>query len=140
MALYANRQLQNRNEIAIREIFDGWVAAVQAEDMASIRAHHDSDILMFDVPPPFLSRGLDAYMSTWETFYRAQIRPIQFNFNDVEIAASDMVAFVTGIGSCRCMDKSGQPEDVTFRLTMGLRKISDEWRITHEHHSVPAGE
>jgi ketosteroid isomerase-like protein len=25
-----------------------------------------------------------------------------------------------------------------FRLTIGLRKIDDNWRIVHEHHSVPA--
>jgi hypothetical protein len=27
------------------------------------------EVLMFDVPPPFLSRGLDAYMATWGTFF-----------------------------------------------------------------------
>jgi ketosteroid isomerase-like protein len=25
-----------------------------------------------------------------------------------------------------------------FRLTIGLRKVGDNWRIAHEHHSVPA--
>jgi len=30
---------------------------------------HDPNILMFDVPPPFLSRGLDQYMATWEKFF-----------------------------------------------------------------------
>jgi ketosteroid isomerase-like protein len=27
-----------------------------------------------------------------------------------------------------------------FRLTMGLRKIDGQWRIMHEHHSLPAVE
>jgi ketosteroid isomerase-like protein len=25
-----------------------------------------------------------------------------------------------------------------FRLTIGLRKVDGDWRIAHEHHSVPA--
>jgi ketosteroid isomerase-like protein len=25
-----------------------------------------------------------------------------------------------------------------FRLTVGLRKVDGDWRITHEHHSEPA--
>jgi hypothetical protein len=32
-----------------------------------IRQDHDADILMFDVSPPFGSRGIDAYTATWET-------------------------------------------------------------------------
>jgi hypothetical protein len=32
------------------------------------------------------------------------------------------------------MDKDG----FLFRLTVGLHKVDGNWRITHEHHSVPA--
>jgi hypothetical protein len=42
--------------------------AVREENKAGTREHHDSEILMFDVPPPLLSRGLDTYMATWERF------------------------------------------------------------------------
>jgi ketosteroid isomerase-like protein len=48
------------NETVIREIFDKWAAAVRAEDINGIRANHSPEMLMFDVPPPFFSRGLDA--------------------------------------------------------------------------------
>jgi ketosteroid isomerase-like protein len=27
--------------------------------------------------------------------------------------------------------------DLTVRLTIGLRKIDGDWRIVHEHHSIP---
>lgn len=38
-------------------------------------------------------------------------------------------------------DSSRDPADkdgFLFRLTVGLRKVNGDWRITHEHHSVPA--
>jgi ketosteroid isomerase-like protein len=96
-----------------------------------------SGILMFDVPPPFLSRGLDAYMATWQTFYPSQARPISFDFEDVEITAGEDVAFATAIGHCGYIER-GERTDLKFRLTMGFRKQDGQWRIVHEHHSVPA--
>jgi hypothetical protein len=46
------------------------VEAVRDDDLDRIRADHDPDILMFDVPPPLLSRVLD--MATRETFFAWQ--------------------------------------------------------------------
>jgi ketosteroid isomerase-like protein len=106
--------------------------------MAGIRANHDPDILMFDVPPPFLSRGLDAYMATWETFFSRSEKPIAFDFQDVNVVAGEDVAFATMIGKCVDIDPNGKREALEFRLTMGLRKINGECRIMHEHHSLPA--
>jgi ketosteroid isomerase-like protein len=40
---------------------------------------------MFDVPPPLLSRGLNAYTATWETFFAWQAKPVEFDFRDLAI-------------------------------------------------------
>jgi uncharacterized protein (TIGR02246 family) len=112
---------------------------VRDEDRAVIRQDHDANILMFDVPPPFSSRGIEAYMATWETFFASSEKPVTFQFTDVEITAGTDVAFVTAVGHCVTTDKAGQREPLDFRLTMGLRKGHDgRWTIAHEHHSLPA--
>jgi ketosteroid isomerase-like protein len=41
----------------IRRIIEAWADAVRRHDISGILAHHDSDIVMFDVPPPLQSRG-----------------------------------------------------------------------------------
>ena len=33
--------------------------------------------------------------------------------------------------------KSGKTSDVWFRSTLGFRKVGGEWKIVHEHESVP---
>jgi uncharacterized protein (TIGR02246 family) len=126
------------NEAQIRALIERWAKAVREENRAAIRLDHDSDILMFDVPLPFLSRGLDAYMATWEMFFSMVEKPITFNFHDVQITCGPEVAFATAIGRCVDIDPSGKREPLEFRLTMGLRKIAGEWRVMHEHHSLPA--
>ena len=125
------------DEAELRALIARWSKAVRDQDIEGIRADHDPDILMFDVPPPFLSRGLDAYMSTWETFFALQAKPVQFDFHDIAITAGNEIAFATAIGRC-CDLSSGEQVDLEFRLTMGFRKHEGRWRIVHEHHSIPA--
>jgi uncharacterized protein (TIGR02246 family) len=124
-------------ETEIRELISKWEQAVRDEDAAGIRANHSEDFLMFDVPPPFLSRGLDAYMETWKIFYPSQARPITFYFDQIEVTAGEDVAFATAVGTCGYIDH-GERTDLKFRLTMGLQKREGRWLIIHEHHSVPA--
>jgi uncharacterized protein (TIGR02246 family) len=127
------------DEKEILALVQRWTKVVREEDRSGIREAHDTDILMFDVPPPFSSRGIEAYMATWETFFGSAEKPVMFEFTDVEVTAGTDVAFVTAVGHCVTTDKAGQREPLDFRLTMGLRKGKDgRWVITHEHHALPA--
>jgi uncharacterized protein (TIGR02246 family) len=128
----------SQDEMDIRALIDRWARAVREENRAGIRADHDSEMLMFDVPPPFLSQGLDAYMATWDSFFSCSEKPVIFDFHDVKITAGKDVAFATATGRCVSVDPNGKRERLEFRLTMGLRKMDGAWRIMHEHHSLPA--
>jgi uncharacterized protein (TIGR02246 family) len=130
----------SKDQSEILTLIERWAQAVRNQDRAAIREHHDPDMLMFDVPPPFLSRGLEAYMATWEMFFASVEKPVAFDFHDIEITAGADVAFATAVGSCVNIDTKGKREPLQFRLTMGLRKIDGRWRIMHEHHSLPAVE
>lgn len=134
----ADKPQHATDEAQIRALIERWSKAVRDENRAAIRADHDADILMFDVPPPFLSRGIDAYMTTWETFFASAEKPVSFAFHDVEVTCAADVAFATAVGRCVNIDANGKREPLEFRLTMGLRKIDGKWRVMHEHHSLPA--
>jgi uncharacterized protein (TIGR02246 family) len=129
---------QSADEAEIRALIERWSRGVRDQDRAEIRKDHDADILMFDVPPPFQSRGIEEYMATWEMFLSSSEKPVMFNFTDVEVTAGVDVAFATAVGHCVNIDKAGQREPLKFRLTMGLRKMEGQWIVTHEHHSLPA--
>ncbi len=95
---------------------------------------------MFDVPPPFQSRGLAEYRETWDLFFRYHEPSQAFDIEELSITAGGEVAFAVAI--LRCGSNTGQglpqPGGFLFRLTMGLRKLGGQWWIAHEHHSVPA--
>jgi ketosteroid isomerase-like protein len=42
-----------------RSLIDRWTAAVRRHDCAGILADHDTEIMMFDVPPPLQVKGME---------------------------------------------------------------------------------
>ncbi|MDD5201278.1 MAG: nuclear transport factor 2 family protein [Terrimicrobiaceae bacterium] len=126
------------DETLIRNLVEDWARAVRAKDIAGAIAHHSADILMFDVPPPFESNGIEAYRETWDLFYSAQPEPIAFDILRMDVIAGTDVAFVAALMRCAETGSDGERSNLDFRLTIGLRKIDGHWTVLHEHHSVPA--
>ncbi len=125
------------NESQIRSLIENWAAAVRNQDMEGILAHHADDVIMFDVPPPFQSTGIEAYRDTWQTFYK-YTRLGVFNFHDLKVIAGDDVALAIATMYCEDNAEGKGFQHLDFRLTVGLRKIDGQWVIVHEHHSIPA--
>ena len=122
-------------ERRIRELIEAWTAAVRQHDMPSILAHHDQDIVMFDLPPPLQSKGIEEYKKTWDLFFKYHKPSQAFDIEELTIAAGEDVAFAFAIMRCGA---GPEPAGFPFRLTLGLQKVDGEWRVTHEHHSLPA--
>lgn len=126
------------DEIQIRRVVENWAGAVRRKDLAGVLRNHSPDILMFDVPPPFQSKGLDAYKTTWDVFFAWSHDPVVFDIIEMSITAGSEVAFVAAVMRCSGTETSGEDIELNFRLTIGLRKTGDQWIVLHEHHSIPA--
>jgi uncharacterized protein (TIGR02246 family) len=131
-------QTGSEDEVAIRSLIASWAAAVRRKDFEGIMQNHSADIVMFDVPPPFQSRGTEAYRKSWDLFYSWTNEAIPFDIHELAITAGRDVAFAVATLGCAEPGDGGKPKRLDFRLTIGLRKIGGRWIITHEHHSVPA--
>jgi ketosteroid isomerase-like protein len=127
-------------ERQIKTLVEGWADAVRRHDLSSILAYHDEDIVMFDVPPPLQSKGMDEYKKTWDLFFKYHEPSQAFDIEELAITAGENVAFAVAIMRCGSGTFSGPPKEggFLFRLTVGLRKVDGDWRIAHEHHSVPS--
>jgi uncharacterized protein (TIGR02246 family) len=126
------------DEAAIRKLVKDWARAVRAKDLKGILANHSPEILMFDVPPPLVSRGIDAYRKTWKLFFSWSDDPVVFDFDEMNVTSGNDVAYVTALMRCAGTETNGEGIKLGFRLTMGLRKIGGQWTVMHEHHSIPA--
>jgi ketosteroid isomerase-like protein len=124
------------NETQVRNLVENWAKAVRNADIDAILAHPADNIVMYDVPKPFQSVGIDEYRKTWDLFFK-YTRPGVFDFHELHIVADENVAFC--FATMKCADKSNSEDfvELDFRLTIGLKKIDGQWTIIHEHHSVP---
>jgi ketosteroid isomerase-like protein len=125
--------MTTRNEIAVTEIralIERWSRAVNERDLPTILAQHSHDFLMFDVPPPTLLRGIDAYERSWHPLFKAFGQHGSWAMRDLVVHADGDVAFATALVDCVA------EEQLEVRLTVGLRKIEGRWTVVHEHHSV----
>jgi uncharacterized protein (TIGR02246 family) len=128
----------NDDEKTIRTIIENWAKAVREKDMNGILANHADDIVMYDVPPPFKSEGLEAYRKTWETFFNWEKDSGVFDIEDLKIVAGEDVAFCYASMKCKGYTGTGEEEPLQFRLTTGLIKRDGAWLVQHEHHSIPS--
>lgn len=129
---------ETSDETTIRKLIEDWAAAVRRKDMAAILRDHAADIVMFDVPPPFESRGIAAYEASWDLFFRWAGTPVMFDLRRLEIVAGAEVAFAVALMRCNGGEPGSPAGELDFRLTVGLRKVDGRWTIVHEHHSIPA--
>ena len=128
---------RTEDEKVLRQMITDWSAAARRRDYDGVMAHHAPDILMFDVPPPFQSEGLEAYRRTWNLFFGSMADPPTFDFSDVRVTVGADVAFATAHGRCLSLEHS-EVTELHFRLTMCFQKRDGAWAIVHEHHSLPA--
>ena len=60
----------NPGEIQIRKLIEDWAKAVRDKNIEAILAHHSENIVMYDVPEPFESVGIEEYRKTWDLFFK----------------------------------------------------------------------
>jgi ketosteroid isomerase-like protein len=124
------------DEQQIRDLIERWAGAAHAGDLPAVLADHAAGIVMFDVPPPYQGvRGLDAYRATWPGFFAWQASGAVFEIESLEVTAGADIAFAFGLLRCGTPADFERDPAQRLRLTVGLRKLSGRWAVTHEHHS-----
>jgi uncharacterized protein (TIGR02246 family) len=130
---------QTTDEVRIRQLMEAWAKAVRARDIDGILENHAPDIVLFDVPLPVQSRGIDAYRKSWEQFFPWFGDSGVFELQELNITAGEDVAFCHGLIHCGATETGRAKVDLVVRLTVCCRKVNGKWVVVHEHHSEPSG-
>lgn len=82
--------------------------------MDGILAHHEKDIVMFDVHRRFNPKELKYIKKTWKLFFSWAKGSRVFNITELEITTSNKVAFWHGRGHCAGVDTKRNKRDFCF--------------------------
>lgn len=94
---------------------------------------------MFDVPPPSDGiRGIAHYRDSWAPFFEWQrSEHAIFELVELHVEGGSDLAFAYALLRCGTAADFEANPDNRLRITIGLRKIGDQWTVVHEHHSFP---
>ena len=97
--------------------------------------HFADDAVSYDLDPPLQHLGpdkgaLQAWFDTWDG-------PIGWAMGDLVVDVGGDIAIARGLGHMTGTKKSGEKVDLWTRVTMGFVRRGADWKITHQHNSVP---
>ena len=119
----------------IRTLIDHWARSIRDKDVEGVMAHYAADSVTFDLAPPLVSTRVDAQgLEAWFASWRG---PIGYEIRDLHVTAGDGAAFCRSLARLSGTTIDGVKNDVWFRLTLCFRKIRGDWKIAHQHESVP---
>lgn len=124
-------------EEEIRAVVAERVAAIHAKDPAALGDRQAEDVVAFDVLPPLNARGKGAVVERTQAWFDGYPDGIGYDVEQLEVTASDDVGFCSFVYHVTGTLASGDEISMWVRATLGLRRDGGEWRIVHDHESVP---
>lgn len=124
------------NEAEIHQLITDQQRAICNKDINHIMSHYATEIVIFDVKPPFQTKGEAAVRQLWEEALPCFPDVFEMETRDLIIAANDSLA--TAHWLFRFKSEPEHPEmQMWMRATAVCQKKEGNWQILHEHISVP---
>jgi ketosteroid isomerase-like protein len=132
------KTVNRTDEKLLRKLIEDLAQGLRAKDSHRVLSHYAPERVQFLLAPPLQyagatamdAKGLEEWFSTFQG-------PLGYEVCDLKLAASADVAFCHSLNRMSGTKVDGEKVDLWVRWSAGLRKIGSEWKITHEHESVP---
>jgi ketosteroid isomerase-like protein len=127
-----SKNTQSATEAEIRRQIADQQRAICAKDIDRIMEHYAADVIVFNVKPPFQTRGATEWRREWET--SLSHFPASFG-----VETRDLVVSVSGdLGVAHWLSRfTGMPGQPRIRDTAIYQRYEGKWLVVHEHYSVP---
>ena len=125
------------DEAELRARAAAWSKALEAKDIDGLTARYAKDVVLFDVKPPFRIEGVEAIRRVWEACLPYLPARFASERRDFRVTVSGDVAFAHGLHRIRPIGEDHPCGGTWVRVTICYRRIEGDWRVVHEHASVP---
>ena len=125
------------DETAIRTLITAWSRAVEGKDPAAIVTAYTPQTVLYDAIPPARTVGAQAIAAVWAQCLPYFPERFRSEHEDLVVEVDGDLAFVHGLHHF-VPEPAGHPCGSTWmRVTACYKRIGGEWRVVHEHVSVP---
>jgi uncharacterized protein (TIGR02246 family) len=123
----------------VAALLESYRDAVYAKDVDAFVAIFADDVRVFDMWGAWSHDGIDAWREMavgW--FGSLGDELVRVEFDDVETTVGDDTAVLSAFVTFSGLSADGDElRSMNNRLTWGLRKTGETWKVVHEHTSAP---
>jgi ketosteroid isomerase-like protein len=129
----------SREEAAIRALIDRWTKAAHEKNVDGVMSIYQRgpSLVAYYLVPPLQYKGWDAYRDDYKASFDQYDGTIEFEFRDLVIAAGETFGYSHALQRVSGTLKGGQKMAFWLRVTDVCRTIGGQWRVVHEHVSLP---
>ena len=135
--LGASLEQMSEDEARIRHMMHRWSRALEAKDLDGLVIDYAPDAVLFDAVPPYKTVGAENIRKVWAACLPHFPDRFQSEHRDIHVAVAGDTAFAYCVHHFVPEDRDHPVGTTWMRVTIGFRKISAQWKVAHEHVSVP---
>lgn len=121
------------------QMLDSYKAAVFAKDVDALVTLYDDDVHIFDMWGTWSLHGIKSWRNMAnEWFSSLGTERVIVDVKDVQSTLVGELAIGHAILAYTAVSAEGKElRSLVNRMTMGLKRIGDSWKVFHEHTSAP---
>jgi ketosteroid isomerase-like protein len=129
---------QRQDEARIRDLIAGWEEAMRNRDAERVVTHFAPGAMVFDMAPPLRQdAAVVTDVAPVRQWFAQFDDTFDFEVRDLAVTVGTHVAYAHSLNRMGTTTDAPEQFQLWFRATYGLRKLGDEWLITHLHESTP---
>jgi uncharacterized protein YndB with AHSA1/START domain/ketosteroid isomerase-like protein len=125
------------DEAKLHQLIADQLIAICAKDVDRLMSFYIPDVVAFDVKPPYRITGADAWRQTWASCLPYFPESYRIETRDLALSVGGDTAFAHWLFRFVTPDPSHPAAQTWMRITAGYCKVAGQWRVAHEHCSVP---
>lgn len=125
--------LKIKNDIKL--LMSSWEDSLSKKDLTTLLKDYDDEIVLFDIGSQLT--GKEDYRKIWEACFPFFGESIGTERKDIAIHVCDDMAVVCGYSRLTGMASTSDMARSWLRTTVCYKKIDGEWKVFHEHVSLP---
>jgi ketosteroid isomerase-like protein len=123
---------------SIQQLSAQWAQAVVRQNISQIMAFYADELIAYDAVAQLQFKGKVTYKAHWQHCMELCAGGhSKFELRDLTIQQNDQLAFSHALVYCEGSNEKGETQGCWMRLTQGWQIQQGQWRILHDHFSVP---